>query len=135
VSLKRKLEELAVVAKILNEESDRLTAEFARLDEALTRLNIGLSVHVKLRQESVPSWPGATLSYGRVDGHWGLYLSAVGQRAWKVTDAPRVLRIAGAEALPEFFQTLSTALNKELQDVNAAVNKAHVLLGDLDATS
>jgi len=138
--------QLSAVASDLNTVSDELGKYVAEIDAALKKLNLGISVWV-----NVSNWEGAELDYymeqvgyAKVDGKWGIALRTVSGNhsypdrdeveQWLFSDAPRKLRLASIETLPEVLKNLSEEAVKttekiksrlaEVKEVAAAVKDA-----------
>jgi len=112
--------QLSAVASDLNTISDELGKSIAEIDVALKKLNVGISVWV-----DITSWDNSDeldyyqeqIGYSKVDGKWGIALRTVSGNhnwpdrdeieEWLFSDAPRKLRLAAIEKLPELLKELS----------------------------
>jgi hypothetical protein len=124
---------LASVAPALNAASDELTRSVGILDEALKKLNIGLSVWVPFRyrepDESPDVYDRDQIGYAKVEGQWGIALIRIWgnesadvhhqEGPWLFNYAPRELRLLGVDTIPEVIDALGKeawATTKRLQD-------------------
>src|SRR5882724_6007815 len=110
--------QLASVAADLNIISDSLGKYISEIDEALKNLNLGISVWVEVRRwdGEHPRYYYETIGYAKVAGKWGIALqSAIGSHddpeegsaeQWLFNDAPRKLRLAAIDKLPELLKKL-----------------------------
>jgi hypothetical protein len=126
-------ETLSTVATSLNTASDELTKVVSILDEALRKLNIGLTVWVSFRYRGDPDSPNEydtdQIGYSKAQGTWGLALRRIwGDEArdvynedgpWHFSDAPRELRIAAVDQIPGIIE----ALAKEASDTTKRVQE------------
>jgi hypothetical protein len=124
---------LSSVATDLNTASDKLTKTVTVLDEALKKLNVGLSVWVTFRSrddESEPeSYDDDQIGYCKVQGTWGIALRRIwgnptfevfhSDGPWLFNDAPRDLRLHGVDKIPELIE----ALGKEAFDFTNKIHK------------
>jgi len=109
---------LASVATSLNAASDELTKVVALLDEPLKKLNLGLTVWVTFRSRAVEEWEydDDQIGYAKVNGKWGIALQRIwgdnraahydGEGPWLFNDAPRDMRVAGVDQIPEVIEAL-----------------------------
>ena len=111
---------LSNVASSLNAASDELTKVVAKLDEALKKLNVGLTVWVtfKDRLEHEPSrYDCDQIGYCKVNGKWGIALRQIwGQEdfgehnedgPWLFSEASREMRLRSVDKIPELIEKLS----------------------------
>ena len=142
--------QLSTVAADLNAVSDDLGKSVADIDAALKKLNIGISVWVKVR-----TWDGddsrgdlsfwsEDLGFAKINGKWGISLRRVdgdynhpddeSVEEWLFGDAPRALRLQAIDKLPELIEKLNMEAGKtitaiqgklpEVQTVAAALARA-----------
>jgi len=152
---------LTSAAKDLNAVSDELGTSVSELDSAMTRLSLGIPVWVTIRKDDgLPdeSWYWSEdLGYAKVSGKWGFCLRKVRgdhqapddiedeTEEWLFKDAPRALRLASIEKIPELLEKLSSEAIKQakevreklrdVQTVTEAVKTASASLSPLDLTS
>lgn len=143
--------ELTSVAGALNEISDALGKAVSDIDEGLKRLNLGISVWVRV-DYSPPDYPEdpyyriEEIGYVKFDGKWGMALrTTIGidmnphdeedtVNTYAFNEAPRALRLKAIDKIPALLKALtdeSAKVTKELeakladaQAVAAAVNPA-----------
>jgi hypothetical protein len=137
--------QLSTVATDLNAVSDELGKSIAEIDVALKKLNLGLTVWVNTHLwEENADYYCEEIGYAKVDGKWGIAIRTVSGNCqwpdedkieqWLFGDAPRKLRLAAIEKIPELLTKLSeeaiatTSRIKsrlaEAQEVAAAVKTA-----------
>ncbi len=124
---------LSQIAFELNAASDQLTRTVAILDEALKKLNVGLTVWVTFRRRGPDEEPHLydvdQIGYCKVNGTWGLALQHIwGDEAadwensdgpWLFNDASRELRLQSVNSIPKVIAELAKeALNttKKIQE-------------------
>ena len=133
-------ETLSSLASSLNTASDELTKVVINLDEALKKLNIGLTVWVPFRFREDPDSPECydrdQIGYTKVQGTWGLALSRIwGDHVrdehyedgpWLFKDAPRELRIECLDEIAGVIEELAksaTATTKKVQEKTKQVRE------------
>jgi hypothetical protein len=109
--------QLSSVASDLNAVSDELGKSVAEIDAVLKRLNLGISVWVHINSWGDEDYSFEDIGYAKVDGKWGIALQTVSGNErwpdqdhveqWLFSDAPRKLRLASIEKLPEMLKRLS----------------------------
>jgi hypothetical protein len=124
---------LSEAAFALNAASDELTKVVGILDEALKKLNVGLTVWV-----TFTSWGNADepqeydeeqIGYCKVSGKWGIALRRIWgdhyadhhaeDGPWLFNEGPREMRIRGVDKIPEVLE----ALGKEAVDTTKKVQE------------
>jgi hypothetical protein len=114
---------LSAVATELNVASDGLTKTVAILDEALKKLNVGLTVWVTFRRRAFDEQPLLydldQIGYCKVNGTWGIALQRIwgdegapdpwenSDGPWLFNDAPRELRLRSVDKIPEVIAELA----------------------------
>ena len=112
---------LSEIAAELNAASDGLTKTVALLDEALKKLNVGLTVWVafsSLGDENQPYlYDLDQIGYCKVNGTWGLALRRIwGDESqdwqnedgpWLFNDASRELRLRSVDSIPKVIGELA----------------------------
>jgi len=113
---------LSETASALNTASDELTKTIAILDDALRKLNIGLTVWVPFRfrlddNDTSGAYDQDEIGYAKVESNWGLALRRIygneasddhiqiGPSLFK--DTPRELRLLAVDKIPEVIEALS----------------------------
>jgi hypothetical protein len=140
---------LSGISSSLNTASDELTQAVGLLDEALKKLNIGLSVWVISRSRGNDDYPEYydldQIGYCKVNGSWGIAIQHIwGDEArdhhnsegpWLFNDASREMRIQAVDKLPELIEELSKAAietQKKIQEKTKQVRDlAEAIRGDL----
>jgi methyl-accepting chemotaxis protein len=124
---------LSSVATELNTASNKLTEIVTVLDEALRKLNVGLSVWVTFRSRDDDSNPerydNDQIGYCKIQGIWGIALRRIwgsqmwgdfnSDGPWLFNDASRDLRLRGVDKIPELIE----ALGKEASDFTNRLHK------------
>lgn len=132
---------LTDVAAELNSVSDSLGQLIADLDLALKKLNLGLTVWVRIRggtdEESHDHWR-EELGYAKSGGKWGISLRTVegnyacpdrdNVEAWLFNDAPRHLRLQSIEYIPELLEKLSEHGVRTTQQIVEKLETTHLLV-------
>lgn len=131
---------LSSAATSLNTASDELTKAVGVLDDALRKLNIGLTIWITVSTWSEEERAGeGQIGYCKVSGKWGIALRYVwGLHAqsldevdglWLFNDAPRDLRLAGVDKIPELIE----ALGQEASETTKRVQEKTKQVRDLAA--
>jgi len=113
--------QLLSVAEELNEVSDELGQCIAQIDASLKKLNLGITVWVRVdyweadERGNHEFWE-ELLGYAKINGKWGVCLrrldgnlcdpDAAAQEEWLFNDAPRLLRLAAIDRIPELIERL-----------------------------
>jgi hypothetical protein len=124
------LDALSDTAKNVNKASRRLTEAVDQVNAALKKLNLGIPVWI-------PTWSGPDIpgqvqeteeiGYAKVKGKWGVCIRLTVEHAgpdpdvteWHFEDAPRDMRICGAE----FLQKLILAINEQGEKAAKEIDK------------
>ena len=103
----------------MNKVSDELGELIAKIDEALKKLNLGVSVWIKIVAYGADPgndefWEQTDkIGYAKVNGKWGISLRTDQmdvrdgeERAeqWLFNDAPRLMRLSAIEKIPELLE-------------------------------
>jgi hypothetical protein len=139
---------LSTVASSLNAASDELTKVVGKLDEALKKLNVGLTVWVVFEDRSDEQYPDQydcdQIGYCKVNGKWGISLRRIWghefhgagneEGPWHFTDAPREMRLRSVDKIPVLIEALSKEASnttkkiqektKEVSELAAAIESA-----------
>jgi hypothetical protein len=121
--LQTDFQNLSETASALNAASDHLTRGVAVLDEALKKLNVGLTVWVNFDVRGDDNDPGLydldQIGYCKINGTWGLAIRQVWGdelRDWEKQDGPwsfndvqREMRLRAVDKIPEVIAELSKA--------------------------
>jgi hypothetical protein len=130
---------LTSAAASLNTASQELSKVIDVLDEALKKLHIGLTVWSAFRYRDVeqPEYDQDEIGYSKVDGTWGITLRRVWGNLerdeehesgpWHFNDAPRNLRLAGVDAIPNLIEALFNEAVATTKQVHAKTEKVREL--------
>ena len=144
------LPSLAATAANLNEASRKLSAVIDRIDDALQRLNLGVTAWVVVQDGENDDRGGSeywseNLGYSRTGRKWGLVLQKVeGDHQypeseqcehWPFTEAPRALRIRAATKIPKLLKELDRAAQEMVKKVSASIDKTAPILEALEESS
>jgi hypothetical protein len=129
--------QLSSVASDLNTVSDELGKSIAEIDGALKKLNLGVSVWVVIKGgEDGPSYWSDDIGYSKIDGKWGIALRTVRGsypedeervEAWLFSDAPRPMRLAAIEKLPEMLKKLSEEAARTTEKIRNSLAEAQAV--------
>ena len=123
--IRTQFQRLSQTASTLNNASDELRESVAFLDEALKKLNVGLTVWITSRSRAV--YPGDydddQIGYAKINGTWGIALRRIWGNEqdpereredgpWLFSDAPRELRLHGVDRIPELIESLASEASK-----------------------
>lgn len=106
-----------------------------RFDFALKKLNLGVSVWVNISGwEEDLDYFMEQIGYAKVDGKWGIALRTVSGNhnwpdqdtveQWLFSDAPRKLRVAVIEKLPEMLKSLSNKAAETTKKITSKLAEA-----------
>jgi len=133
--------ELSAAADTLNNSTDQLTKTVDQLEEALLRLNIGLSSWVEVQMftdEDGGQYYRIELGWSKSEGTWGFNIHRVEgnnhsdapeevREAWKFNYAPRDYRLWAVSKLPELLDDLAKAASKTAENVNKKLVETRAL--------
>lgn len=146
--IQKHFQALSGIASSLNTASDELTKAVGVLDEALKKLNIGLSVWVIFRDRSDQSMPGVydydEIGYCKVNGTWGIALRTVwgdseldrheSEGPWLFTDAPRGKRIQAVDKIPSLIEALSKQASETQKKIEEKTKQVRSLADAIRVT-
>jgi prefoldin subunit 5 len=132
---------LSEVASSLNIASDELTKTVTILDEALKKLNLGLTVWVSFRRRGDDDEPHLydddQIGYCKINGVWGIALRRIwGDESWDrhsedgpwlFNDASREMRLHSVDSIPNVIE----ALAKEAFDTTKRIQEKTKEVGEL----
>lgn len=132
--------QLSSAATSLNTASDELARAMALWDDALMKLNLGVSSWVQLSgSDDDGYWWSRELGYSKVKEKWGLSLRTSSghhanpdddsETAWLLNEAPRWLRIDAVAKLPDLLD----ALLKEAENTTSRIKTKTALAYELAA--
>jgi hypothetical protein len=140
--------QLAVAATNLNAVSDQLGKTIVQLDSSLKKLNLGVSAWVTISSNEWPdgSWASDQLGYDKIDGEWGIGIRKVsgsytheecGENSteWLFHTAPRTLRIAAIEKIPELIDELTKQADATTKKAIAKLDQANQLAAAINASA
>jgi hypothetical protein len=139
-------EALAESASSLNKASDELTKVVGNLDEALKKLNVGLTVWVNFASRGDDEEPWLydedQIGYCKVNGKWGFALQHVwgdnrdgdggSEGPWLFNDAPREMRLKSVEKLPDVIGELAKAAFETTRRVQEKTAQVRALAGAIE---
>ena len=135
--VKASYKSLTAVASTLNSASDRLAKSVAELDAFLKQIALGVSSFVTFRSAPYPDplqFDIDELGYAKNSGKWGLTIrTRSGHEAfdvehseqWPFNEAPRLLRVRAAKAIPELLEKLvadADEMSKEVEQRTGEVD-------------
>jgi len=134
--------QLSAVASDLNAVSDQLGKYIAEVDDALKRLNLGVSVWVTIEgNEDGPFYWTEDLGYSKIDAKWGITLRTVSGNyardneesieAWLFNDAPRPLRMSAISKVPELLRKLSEEAVETTKKIKNSLKEAEQVVAAL----
>jgi hypothetical protein len=128
----------------LNTASDELAKAVSVLDEALKKLNIGLTVWVTFRSWSSErdEYDEEQIGYCKLAGKWGIALrriwgdTNIDQHAedgpWLFNDGPREMRLAGVDKIPELIGELSKEASDATKKIQEKTQEVRELAGVIE---
>ena len=146
------LKELASAAQILNKTSDDLTRYLGEVESALVSLKLGVSVWVKLGEETELSEPTSDglgqrtqltiakmLGYGKLKNKWGLLVAEYCEEFFDgqfdqecfLRDAPREIRLASVEKLPDLLKALIKKAKEIAEETTKRAGEAKAIAASL----
>ena len=144
------LPSLAATAATLNEASKKLSAVIERIDDALQRLNLGVSAWVTVRRGDDLARGGMyfwseDLGYSRIGRKWGLTLrkeeghegmpGSIECESWSFNDAPRSLRMKAVSKIPELIKDLDREAKEVAEQISASVNETVPLVEAIEISA
>lgn len=133
--IKANLKQLETSAHALNKLSDELTKKVAEVEDAINRLNLGISAHVDIQywgSEDGLESSAWRLAYGKESGKWGFVIEYVSENlnwpdagkheSWLFKDSPREKRIRAVEKIPELIGALVKKSNEVAEEIGRKVS-------------
>jgi hypothetical protein len=141
--------QLSVASSQLNAVSDELGKLIAQLESELKKLNLGIEGWVQIDGGSSDpnghEWWSRNVGYAKVDGKWGIALrSASGDvRSPEYDDsdtklfneAPRDLRIAAIDKIPDLLEKLSAAAEATTKEIKGKLGKVQQVVAAVSAAA
>ncbi len=142
------LPSLAATAADLNDASKKLSAVITRIDDALQRLNLGVTAWVTVQggahNNGLYFWAEA-LGYSRIARKWGLTLRRRSgfegdgeldeDENWAFNDAPRSLRIMAVPKIPELIKELDRKAKEVAEQISASVDETVPLVEAIEISA
>ena len=138
---------LRTAAKDLNSISDELGKSITEIDSALKKLNLGVSVWVRIREgNGLPnqSWYWREeVGYDKTNSSWGIFLRKADgdysydderEEVWRFSDGPRALRIAALDFIPELIDKLSEEAAKTTTTIRSKLNDVQLVAAALSGS-
>jgi len=138
-------EALSAIASSLNTASDELTKVVGILDEALKKLNVGLTVWITFKggsDEAGDNYDDDQIGYAKVGGKWGLALRNIwGNQSfddhheegpWLFSEAPRQMRIEGVDKIPELIEALGKEAFNTAKQIHVKTEQLRELAGIIE---
>jgi hypothetical protein len=132
-------QQLSQAAASLNKATDELTETITELDQALSRLNLGVSVWVRVIQwdddRNIGAYEREELGFAKIEGDWSIGIRRVDgheespdpdevREIWPFNAAPRELRLRAVNELPNLMDELGKAAAKAAEAVNKKLSEA-----------
>lgn len=136
------LDGLSSTAKILTEASRKLTSAIEKLNAAFKKLNLGITAWVPTQTlMGVHVTEYEEIGYARYKGTWGICIRQTieghdpepEETIWHFDDAPRDMRIRGAEHLYELVAKLDEIAKETTQKITERVTDTEELATTIDA--
>ena len=142
------LPSLAATAANLNEASKKLSALIERIDDALQRLNLGVTAWVRVQggdeNKGLYFWV-EELGYSRIARKWGLTLrrrsgfEGAGEsdenESWPFNDAPRSLRKKAVPKILELIKELDREAKEVAEQISSSVNETVPLVEAIEISA
>jgi hypothetical protein len=141
-------EALSSAASSLNTASDELTRDVGTLEDALKKLNVGLTVWVPFRireDDGSDAYDQDEIGYAKVQSNWGIALRRIwgDERRdeqfeagpWAFNDAPRELRLLAVDKIPEVIEALAKAALVTTKRIQEKTKEMRELAGAISAVT
>ncbi len=134
---------LVAAATQLNAVSDELGRSIATLDDILKQLNLGVAIWVTVDEYCDAADPGRFVSrglgYARAGSKWGIALRTITgyeqddpayhtMDEWAFNDAPRAMRVAAVDKLPDLLEALAKAATTTAQEIQNKIGQAQAVV-------
>jgi hypothetical protein len=131
-------QQLSAEAHSLNAVSDEFTKAVGVLDEAIKKLNVGLTVWVNFSSwKEGPDYSADQIGYAKVNGTWGIALRSIAGSdfmerdeitgPWLFKDAPREFRLEAVEHIPKLIEALAKSAAQTREKLKAKTIEAQEL--------
>jgi hypothetical protein len=94
--------QLADISARINVLTGEINQSINKIDEALSKLNLGIAVWCLLEPEDEHH---TSIGYGKINNRWGLLIRSETSE-WYFNDAPRKLRLECVDRIPELLHHL-----------------------------
>jgi hypothetical protein len=131
---------LATAAVALNTASDQLGKVIVEVDAALKALNLGISSWISFNEwvdDGGSDYSCDQIGYSKVGGKWGIALRSLSGNynygegtedgPWLFNDAPRALRVAAIDKIPEFLEKLAKDAVETTKKINEKLQQSREL--------
>jgi hypothetical protein len=133
-SVSASFQTLQASAVTLNTVSDELGKAIAQIDDGLKKLNLGVTVWVRISGDDDSEVGGSRfwsedLGYSKYNGKWGVcirkcdgdfnHMQDESIEVWPFSDAPRQTRLSAIDKVPELLQKLSEEAVKTASQIQA----------------
>ena len=141
---------LSTVASSLNTASDELTKVVGRLDEALKKLNVGLTVWVTF-EDRLPHddtrYDCDQIGYCKVNGKWGISVRQIwgdepwlsdhqGENGpWLFNDAPREMRLRSVDKIAVLIEALSKEASNTTKRIQEKTQEVSELAAAIESAA
>ena len=143
--IKNSTQQLPATATSLNSASDLLAKSVNDVDANLKRFSLGVPAWVTFASYGEdPYYHTEDIGYSKIGGRWGIALRTVkgdlrgdeDVEQWLFNDAPRHLRVEGADKLPDLLEELikkaaemAKSITEKAGDVSAVAEAMSTVLG------
>jgi hypothetical protein len=146
-SIQSSFKRLSAAASNLNAVSDELGKSVEELESSLQKLNLGVTHWVSFEQieENNGVYWVKEVGYAKIGGTWGVALREASVHAtsgdieihdqWLFKDAPRELRIASIDALPDLLAKLARKAEATASRIAVKVDRAREVAEALKTAS
>jgi hypothetical protein len=137
---------LSTASTELNTTSDELGKAVVALDNALKKLNLGISSWVSFstwESQDCRKFSTEDIGYDKINGKWGIALRTVSgnhefdeyseAELWLFNDAPRTLRLRGIEKIPDLIEKLIADTEDTAKRIKAKLDQAKQLAAAINA--
>jgi hypothetical protein len=138
---------LAASAEVLNAKSDAFTKEVGVLDDALKKLNLGVTAWERIRgsdDDGHGNYWSEDVGYAKV---WGKWCIAIRERSgnhntgdhendeWPFADSPREMRISAIDQIPDLLDKLCKYADKTARKIDEKTAQTKELSAALAAAA
>lgn len=145
--LKSSFQNLSAASLTLNTASNAFGSAISTLDDALSKLNPGVSAWVTVLSTSGEETPWETdeerLGYTKLKNRWGLALCTATldqqegtetvDEVWAFNDAPRSMRLRALNDIPRLLEALAKEAAKAAKEVEQQARHAEEIAKSIEA--